>query len=141
MSKLNRFIKLVCDDLYIIPPKIELVEFKSKTQLASYIPSKKTLQIKNTYENILDLFFSICHELRHKYQIDNNLFDTENYKQLGELNNFDYNMQKEEIDANAYGYLMMVTVLGVEPQFNGLNSFIVNKIKLRAREINDDLRY
>lgn len=141
MNKINKFIRLLCDDLYIKVPKVEYAaKFQSKTQLAAYIPEKKLLQVKKRYENILDLFFAISHELRHKYQIDHDIYSFENYKTVGQLNNLDYNLQPQEIDANAYAYLIMISTMGVEPKFNGLNSVVVSKIKLRAKEIANEER-
>lgn len=137
MKDIHKFIKIICDDLCIKKPYIKINNsvFMSNTQLASYDPYNKIITIKENYENKLDLYFSISHELRHKYQIDKGLFNFENYKQVNEISNYDYNMQKEEIDANAYAYIIMISAFGVEAQFKGLEQNVINKIKERANEI------
>ena len=136
MKEIYQFITLICKDLKINKPKIQIANvFLSKTQLASYDPNKKLIIIKKDFENYYDMFFAISHEIRHKYQIDKGLFNFENYKQVNEISNYDYNMQKEELDANAYAYIIMASAFGVEAKFNGLEENIINKIKERANEI------
>jgi len=137
MKNVHKFVKIICNDLGIKKPQIKIDDsnFMSNTQLASYDPYSKNITIKKKYENKLDLYFSISHELRHKYQIDNNLFDFKNYKKVNELSNAEYNLQIEELDANAYAYMIMVSAFGVEAQFKGLEQNVINKIKERANEI------
>lgn len=133
----NGFIRLLCDDLSIKKPDIVYKNniFNSKTQLAAYAPDEKRIYIKNEYENLLDLFFAISHELRHKYQIDYKIYDFSTYKNAKQISNYDYNMQEVEIDANAYAYIIMNEVFNVNPLFNGLDIDIIQKIKQRAELI------
>lgn len=73
--------------------------------------------------------------MRHKYQIDNKMFDFNNYKKSSEISIRDYNLQFEEIDANAYAYLIMMEQFGIELKFNGLDMDMKQKIRRRAEEI------
>ena len=47
----------------------------------------------------------------------------------------EYNLQKEEIDANAYACVVMMDMFGIKPLFNGLDDEVINKIWERAEEI------
>lgn len=80
----------------------------------------------------------IAHELRHKYQIDNSLFDTSAYQTSAVLSNRDYNLQDVEIDANAYAYVIMYDNFGIDLKFNGLDRDIVQRIKKRAEKIRNE---
>ena len=137
-NKINKFVATVCEDLGIEPPKITFdITNEDGTMLAGYGPHDQTLHLRKDYENMADAYFSIVHELRHKYQIVHNEFDLENYKTTTSLSIEDYNLQKEEIDANAYGMYFMRTVFGLEPQFNGLSDKVINEIKKREKWIEE----
>lgn len=137
MKNIHMFVESICEDLKIKKPKIKVgnSSFMSDTQLAMYDPYNDILKIRKKYKNKLDLYFSVLHELRHKYQIDNNLFDFENYKKINEVSNDEYNLQFEELDANAYGYIVMIAMFGVEAKFDGLEQTVIDKIKERANEL------
>lgn len=87
----------------------------------------------NPSSNELDIYFSIAHELRHLWQLENNKsLYFNNYKSTRELSINDYNNQPAELDANAFGYLVMKVMFGVEAQFNGLDKLTKHKILERA---------
>ena len=88
-----------------------------------------------SYENKADLLFAIAHELRHKYQIDNHKFDFENYKTSTEVTTEEYNLQKEEIDANAYAGVVMMDLFGIKPLFDGLPTKVIQEIEKKIDEI------
>lgn len=136
MKKIYQFIKIICNDLKIKKPKVQIVKsFSNNMQLALYDPKNNVILIKKDYEDKRDLFFAISHELRHKHQLDYHLFDFTNYKSNNEVSTVDYNSQYAEIDANAYAYLIIISVFGVQPLFKGLDQDVINKIKSRAKEI------
>ena len=133
------FIDIICNNLKIKKPRIQIKHdaFVSGTVLADYDYKNKKIVISDpkSYENKADLLFAIAHELRHKYQIDHDMFDFENYKTSKELTTEEYNLQKEEIDANAYACVVMMDMFGIKPLFNGLDDEVINKIWERAEEI------
>ena len=137
MKEIYKYIKIICRDLKIKCPKVEIKKSNiiTDTTLAAYQPSNDMIVIKKEYENKYDLFFSIAHELRHKYQIENNLFDFEKYKQRENIDLKEYNTQEEEIDANSYAYIVMISAFGVKPLFNGLDKDTIKMIEERAKEI------
>lgn len=136
MKDIYKFIKVICNDLKIKKPKVQVTKsFISNTQLASYDPSREIITIKKEYENMYDVCFAISHELRHKYQIDYKLFDFKNYKSNSQTTSIEYNLQPEELDANAYAYLIMMSAFGVEAKFNGVDQTVISAIKKRAIEI------
>ena len=133
------FIDIICCNLEIKKPRIQIgnIAFSKGTQLAAYDYKNKKIAIKDpeTYENSADIFFAIAHELRHKYQIDHHKFDFENYRTTEEIPAKEYNLQKEELDANAYACIVMIDMFGIKPLFNGMDDKIINKIYKRIEEI------
>lgn len=73
--------------------------------------------------------------MRHKYQVDNHLFDFDKYQNSSSMSKREYNLQMEELDANAYGYLVMRERFGVEIKFNGMDLDVIQKIRERAETI------
>lgn len=136
MKQIYKFIRILCKDLKIDRPKVIIRDdLLTPTTLADYIFGRNTIELSKNYESEYDLYFAIAHELRYKHQIFYNKFDYDNYKTREDLSISEYNLQFEEIDANAYAYLIMVNAFGVEPQFNGLEENIKNKILKRVEEI------
>lgn len=133
------FIDIICNNLKIKKPRIQIKHdtFVSGTVLAAYDYKNKKIAINDpkSYDNKADLLFAIAHELRHKYQIDNHKFDFENYKTSKELTTEEYNLQKEEIDANAYACVVMMDLFGIKPLFNGLPTKVVQEIEKKVDEI------
>ena len=74
------------------------------------------LRTKYEYGDV-DMAFAIAHELRHKYQIDTHVFDFDNYKTSNELSIREYNLQNEEIDANAYAYIVLLDFFKLKVDF------------------------
>lgn len=137
LDAINEFIDFICEDLEISKPKIEWnsKEFVSGTQQAIYNYKDDIIYLKKKYETGMDLYFAITHELRHKYQIANKMFDPDKYKYLDEVSFNDYQKQFVEIDANAYASLIMISVFKRQPLFNGFNDEIKNMIFTRMENI------
>lgn len=134
-KNIYEFIDIVCKNLKIKKPRIQIKrDAVSGTALAVYDYKNKKIAINNpeSYKNKADLLFAITHELRHKYQIDHNMFDFENYRTTKEVTTKEYNLQKEELDANAYACLVMMDMFGIKPLFNGLDDEVIQEIFKRV---------
>ncbi len=136
------YIDYICDVLDIALPNeiiTDDVKFNKGTQLATlaFQDSKSTLYLRNSYEcGDVDLAIVIAHELRHLYQIRNGLFDFENYKTRAELSNRDYNLQLEELDANAFAYIILLDEFDLKiDYYKLLDKDVANMIYKRADEI------
>ena len=123
MNGILEFIKEVCEDLCIsIPDSIvtDDKKFNQGTQLATlaYENEKSILYLRTKYEyGDVDMAFAIAHELRHKYQIDTHLLDFDYHKSSNELSIREYNLQNEEIDANAYAYIVLLDFFKLKVDF------------------------
>ena len=136
MKEVYQFINFICKDLKIKKPKkIEFGRLQTNTMLASYNYKKDTITIKKEYEDIRDLYFALSHELRHKYQIDRKMFDFKDYKLSDNIDLKNYNLQPQEIDANAYASIIMMSLFGAKPLFNGLDEDIKKAINKRVEEL------
>lgn len=123
MNGILEFIKEVCKDLCIsIPDSIvtDDKKFNQGTQLATlaYENEKSILYFRTKYEyGDVDMAFAIAHELRHKYQVDTHVFDFDNYKTSDKLSIREYNLQTEEVDANAYAYIVLLDFFKLKVDF------------------------
>ena len=140
MKEIREFIRIICDDLKISVPNVRFTKsFKgSDTLLAEYDSHSNILMLRSKYENILDMFFCIAHELRHKYQLDKDIYDFSSYVTSSTVDIKTYNMQEIELDANAYAYVVMVSAFNVEPLFNGMDEEVKRHILRRAFIIAED---
>ena len=136
MKDIYRFINFICKDLKIKKPKkVEFGRLQTNTMLASYNYKKDVITIKKEYQDKRDLYFAIAHELRHKYQIVRKIYDFNNYKLSDNIDLKTYNLQPQEIDANAYAALIMMSTFGVKPLLNGLDKDVKEKINKRIDEL------
>ena len=127
----------VCRDLNISAPTIsyDTSEFPTETTLAMFDPERDVLHLRRHYENELDAALAIVHELRHSWQIKTDeAFWMSGRVSSDDVTSEEYNMQRSEIDANAYA-MVVLRSLGVEPLWNGLSERVKEEIKKRAREI------
>lgn len=108
----EKFCNEVCKKLKISAP--EMVFDSSKTDLATYRTHEDVI-IVNDKQPAFKQLYGIVHELRHKWQIENDVdyyFGT--YKGNDEFEDDDlYNLQVAEIDANAYARLMIGVIFNV----------------------------
>lgn len=143
MTGILNFIKEVCEDLCISLPDSIITEdkkFNKGTQLATlvYENGKSLLYLRTKYEyGDVDMAFAIAHELRHKYQIDTHIFDFENYKTSKELSRREYNLQNEEVDANAYAYIVLMDFFKLKVDFKLIlkDDVVANAIMKRVDAI------
>lgn len=123
MNGILEFIKEVCEDLCISIPDSVVTDdkkFNQGTQLAAlaYENEKSILYLRTKYEyGDVDMAFAIAHELRHKYQIYTHVFDFDNYKTSDKLSIREYNLQSEEVDANAYAYIVLLDFFKLKVDF------------------------
>lgn len=135
---INKLISNICNILNVQSPNVVVKKsLYTGTMLAAYVPSEDALYVKDDYRNKMDLFFSIAHELRHKWQIreDEDLYFG-SYKNPNECESVDmYNLQLAEIDANAFAKLLMIQSFGVAPLFNNLSKEVKAEIDARCQYI------
>ena len=132
---MKTYVKKICKMLDVQPPKVRYVqELDTPTKMAAYSPEKKTLYVKDSLENY-DLLFAIAHELRHLWQSENrkDMFD-ESQSSVG-LSIEEYNLQEAEVDANAFGMIVMSELFHVTPLFDGQTEEVKQAIQNRAKEI------
>lgn len=135
---MEKFIKDICEDICINVPKIsyDTSRFPTETMLAAYDSDEDTIYLRKDVKNKLDLYFSIAHELRHKWQLkEDEEFYFGNYKSVQELGVEYYNKQIAELDANAFATAMIWDYFGAKPTFKGLSEEIIYLIYALSEQI------
>lgn len=138
MEKDYSIVKLVkaCADLLGVNcPKIDFdYEAKKVGNLAGL--DNGILKVVHDYDNIYDIYFAICHEMRHLYQLTYNQDIFKNYIELSdEIDTEKYNLQAAEIDANAFATIFIEQNIGVRPLFLGYSDKVKEKIFERVDEL------
>lgn len=132
---INRFVKDVCEILEIEPPKVEKVaKLPTKTMLGRLVMPSRKVEIKSAKPSP-ELFLTIAHELRHLWQIENDVYPMSNYQNSSVLSVNAYNMQPMEIDAHAFSSLIMQEFFGIKPKFENLSVEVRKSIDSRISEI------
>lgn len=131
------FINDICDILNISVPSVsfDTSKFPTDTMMAQVNPSGDTIYLKKYDKPNPDQFFSIAHELRHIWQIQNDkeLYFSA-YKPIDLLSSVEeYNLQVAEIDANAFAGLVMMDFFNLKPLFEGLSDSVKVKIFERMK--------
>ena len=133
------YIDEICDFLDIDCPEIEFTnKYRSPTMLAELVirqEDEPILRLRFDYENQADFYTAIAHELRHVWQIENGFFDFSNYKTVDIIGIEMYNLQAEEIDANAFSRFWMIPHFKLDPLFDGLPEVCRNAINKRFKEL------
>lgn len=126
------FISDICDILNVSIPSISFntVNFPTDTMMAQCSPDGSTIYVKKCSEPNPDQLFSIAHELRHIWQLQNDkelYFST--YKPIDLLSSIEeYNLQIAELDANAFAGLIMIVFFHLQPLFDGVPDSVKTKI-------------
>lgn len=136
---IHDFISDVCDILNISVPMVsfDTSNFQTNTMMAQIDSSGTTIYLKQFNKDNPDQFFSIAHELRHRWQV---LTDKEwyfsDYKPR-ELcaSTEEYNLQFAEIDAHAFAGIVMEEFFHLKPLFQGLSDGVKSKIYNRIEQI------
>lgn len=129
---INKFIINVCNILNIPVPSVsfDTSNFQTDTMMAQINVSGDTIYLKKYDKPNPDQFFSIAHELRHIWQIQNDeelYFST--YKPIDSLSSIEeYNLQIAELDANAFAGLVMIDFFHLKPLFEGVPDSVKAKI-------------
>lgn len=138
-NQVKKFVEEICELLNINVPKI--VEDKSTLQ-AAYCMGKNEneLYLNSLEEPTADLLFSIAYALRHKWQYERKKdVYLKGYLPIAECRNAEeYNNQLSEIDANAFGAIIMANYFGLEPLFSSLSERTKQRIKERIKDIVDN---
>ena len=140
---INRFVNDICEILDIIPPEVsfDVSHFQSKTMMAQCISTGETIFIRPLEAPTLDYYLAIAHELRHVWQIRSHQTQYfENYKTRDMCSSLEeYNLQPAEIDANAFGQIMMIKLFRRQPMWQGFSAEVILAINKRAKEISAEL--
>lgn len=141
-SFLNTYINNICDELEIKVPVIsyDTSHFPTPTTLAMVKAGTGdrtgTLYIRKMDKPNPDFLFCIAHELRHLWQVRyHENFYMSDYKTSDVLGVEAYNLQPAEIDANAFGAVIMEDYFDIEMTFDCFSDKIFDAIQDRADEI------
>ncbi len=132
---IQNFITDICNILNIPEPSIsfDTSNFPTDTMLAQCSPSGDIIYLKKYNKPNPDQLFSIAHELRHIWQLQNDeQFYFSTYKPVDLCDSIEtYNLQIAEIDANAFAGIVMVEFFHLKPLFKGLSDSV--KVKIHER--------
>lgn len=126
---MNNHIKQICKDLKIKRPMVshDTSVFTSPTMMAMVSPDGRTIHIPERKKDP-DLLFSVAHELRHVWQMQNTPQVFETYKPREHCFTVqEYNLQEAELDANAYAGHIMIKLYGLSPRFDGMTDIVKNE--------------
>lgn len=126
------FINDICNILNIPTPSVsfDTSNFSTDTMMAQCSPDGSTIYIKKYDKLNPDQLFSIAHELRHVWQIQNDeQFYLSTYKPIDLCPSIEeYNLQIAELDANAFAGLVMIEFFHIKPLFKGVSDSVKSKI-------------
>lgn len=126
------FINDICDILNISVPSVsfDTSNFPTETMMAQCNPDGSIIYLKKYNKPNPDQLFSIAHELRHIWQMQNDeqqYFSA--YKPIDLCSSVEeYNLQIAELDANAFAGLIMVDFFHLKPLFEGVPYSVKYKI-------------
>lgn len=126
------FINDICNILNISVPSVsfDTSNFPTDTMMAQCNPDGSTIYLKKYDKPNPDQFFSIAHELRHIWQIQNDeqmYFST--YKPIDLCSSVEeYNLQIAELDANAFAGLVMIDFFHLKPLLDGIPDSVKSKV-------------
>ncbi len=127
-----KFAREICDILEISVPDIKFVSadrMHTGTQIAALTPN--AVLIRNDIAVSPELFFALAHELRHAYQIANG----ESLEEYQENDRISIEQQPLEVDANAFGALVMAEYFGIVPQFQNMSNTVRKAINNRVKQL------
>lgn len=130
-----KFAREICDILEISVPDIKFVSadrMHTGTQIAALTPN--AVLIRDDIAVSPELFFALAHELRHAYQIASGE-SLEEYRTSDRISIEQYNLQSLEVDANAFGALIMSDFFGIVPQFRNMPDTVRKAIKDRMKQL------
>lgn len=137
MEKIEQFALEISRVLNVNKPTVEL-DSDYEWGSSDYRPyDDKVIIVED--KNSIEAFFSIAHEIRHKWQIVNDCdYYFKDYKQKDCISKEEYGMQKAEIDANAFAMIAMCIYFENLPIFKNCKDDERKKIFDRAQEISNE---
>ena len=134
MEGINKYCVDVVGILEVSLPSI-FIDKNNEYDHCEYCPDTDELVIVDP-EGSRESYFHAAHELRHKWQYVKQ-YDRyfRDYKELDEVSLHNYRMQKAEVDANAFGILMMIKFFNDISFLNGYLDDEKKAIYDRAKEI------
>ena len=132
---IHDFINDICNILNISVPRIsfDTSNFQSETMMAQIDSEGTTIYLRQADKPNPDQFFSIAHELRHRWQIQTDkewFFSDYKPRELCSTTE-EYNLQFAEIDAHAFAGIIMEEFFHLKPLFQGLSNNVKAKIYSR----------
>ena len=130
-----KFAREICDILEIPVPDIKFVSadrMHTGTQIAALTPD--AVLIRDDIAVSPELFFALAHELRHAHQIAHGE-SLEEYRTSDKIGVERYNLQPLEVDANAFGALIMSDFFGIVPQFRNMPDAVRKAINDRMKQL------
>ena len=130
-----KFAREICDILDISVQAVKFVSadrMHTGTQIAALTPD--AILIRDDIAVSPELFFALAHELRHAYQIANGE-SLEEYRTSDQIGVERYNLQPLEVDANAFGALVMADYFGIVPQFHSMSDTVRKAISDRMKQL------
>lgn len=140
---IQEFISDICDILNISVPSVsfDASNFPTDTTMAQCSHSGGIIFLKKYDRPNPDQLFSIAHELRHIWQLQNDeqLYFS-GYKPIDLMESAEqYNLQLAELDANAFAGLVMIDFFHIKPLFDGVPDAVKSKIYDRMKEIRNSI--
>ena len=136
---IKNYISDVCKLLKIQIPFIsyDTSHFTTKTMMAQCSPDGSTIYLNKIDKPNPDYIFAIAHELRHVWQIQTNqVLYFSDYKPIELCSSIEeYNLQLAEVDANAFAAIIMIDLVHLQPQWNGLPNSVVTAIENRINTV------
>ena len=142
---IEEYITEICELLDIPAPSIsyDVSHFSTETTMAQCELTNNIIHLNKIDKPTPDYLFAIAHELRHIFQYqDDEQFYLSNYKTSDNCSSIEeYNLQIEEVDANAFASIIMVEYFHMQPQWNGLSDKVIHaindRINIIIHELND----
>lgn len=117
-------------------PRVGVTAFDAEdTRLAQCDPVKGILVLRDKYPSETDLIFAVAHECRHLHQYAAGGLNERLKVRPKTDNKVDYNLRPEEVDANAFGSIIVQELCGVRPLWNGLPQEVKDAITVREKQI------
>lgn len=136
---LRYYIAFLCGILRIAEPIIDFdSDNLSGTELARCSRDGSEILIRKS-GSAYDVLFAIAHELRHVWQEKYRPEMLSGYRHSAEIGADEYNLQAAELDANAFGVIVMSDIFHVAPKFDSLSETVKAAIRRRADEIAAEL--
>lgn len=136
---LKKYINAVCEILNIEAPSVsyDAEDFHVPSMFASCDSEGTTIYLRRDASFNMDLCLAVAHELRHAWQIrSDKSFWLSSYKPREKCSSLEeYNLQPAELDANAFSCVVLNTLFGVNPLFQGLPESVRDEIYKRAKQI------